>query len=122
MKHAGANAGTRRCLAGDAVAGGHERIGAMVDVEQRALGAFEQEVAGLIGGIERSRNVGHKGTDGDGVSHCAVIDRLEFDRSCLQVLGEDEVVVVRISPSFSAKRSGWKQVIDPQSAPGDLSS
>ena len=45
-----ADAGADAGRAGDRVGGGDERIGAVVDVEQRALGALEEDVAA---GVER---------------------------------------------------------------------
>ena len=52
----GADAGTRGSAARAAAGRRHERIGAMVDVEQRALGAFEEN--GLPVGQRRVQHMG----------------------------------------------------------------
>src|SRR5258707_14959400 len=57
-----ADPGPRRRRAGDAVRRRNERIGAVIDVEQAALRAFEQQVlARLVGVIERPRHVRDQG-------------------------------------------------------------
>ena len=59
MVRSDSRAGGRR--AGDAVRRGDEGIGAVVDVEERALRAFEEQVlAGAVGVVEGARHVGNQ--------------------------------------------------------------
>ena len=60
VQHARADARAGRRVAGDAVARGDVRIGAVVDVEQRALRAFEQQVVAVpVRLVQLARDVGH---------------------------------------------------------------
>ena len=77
---ADARAGGR--VAGDAVARGDERIGAVVDVEQGALRAFEQDVpAGLVELVERVADVADHRPHLFAGAHRHLEDRLELERA-----------------------------------------
>ena len=110
---AGAGAGA----AGDGVGGGHERIGAVVEVEEGRLGALEQDP---LAAIER---VVH---DGDGVADhrrqpgCELIevllgDRRRLDGGTVVDLGEDEVLLVQHHVEFLAKDLGVQEVLHAKS-------
>jgi hypothetical protein len=123
VQTAGADAGTRRRLARHAVAGGHEGIGAVVDVEQRALGAFEQQVAArLVDRVEVGRNIGDHRTDLFGIGHRLVEDRLKIHRLGAQVLGQHEVVIFEVLGQLFGKALRIEEVIDRSARRATLSS
>ena len=69
MQQARTDAGAGCGVARDAVAG-HEQVGAVVDVEQRALRTLEQQVdAGLVRLVELARDIGHHRADRLGLLH-----------------------------------------------------
>ena len=80
MQEARAHASARSGVARHTVAGGHKRIGAVIDVEQRALRALEQQVHPLLMGfVQLARNVGNHGLELFGLDHGLVVHRVELD-------------------------------------------
>ncbi len=97
MQHARADAGAGSGVAGHAVRRGDERIGAVVDIEQRALRAFEQQVAaGLVRCVQLRRHVADHRTQARHQGHRVVEGLLEVDRFAAQVVHQHEVVVFQV--------------------------
>ena len=86
MQHAGPHTGTGGGIAGDAIAGSDEGVGAVVHIKQGALSAFEQEVcAGLVRVIEFAGDIGHHGREQLGMFHRLRIDQLKLHFPILDV-------------------------------------
>ncbi|MPM93508.1 hypothetical protein SDC9_140646 [bioreactor metagenome] len=117
VQHAGADAGTGGRLTGYAVGRGDEGIGAVVDVEQGTLSSFEQHVlAGLVGVVQRRRDVDDHRPDDFGVGHGLVVDGLEINRIGLEILGQDEVVILKDFLELFGKTLRMEQVVHAQAA------
>ena len=117
VQHARADAGAGGSLAGDAVRRGDEGIGAVVDVEQRALRAFEEQVAArLVDGIQGVRNVDDHRLDHLGVGHRLREDGFVIDGLRLEVLRQHEVVIIDVLLQLLREALRIEQVIDAQRA------
>jgi hypothetical protein len=80
VQHARAHAGAGRGVAGHAVAGGDEGVGAVVDVQQRALRAFEQQVGAVqVASFSSRETSAIMGLSSFGLAHGLVVDRLELN-------------------------------------------
>ena len=81
IEHLRADAGARRRGAREAVRARHVRIGAMVDVEQRALRALEQQrFAASASALDRGRDVADHRRDRFAERQHLVARRREIDR------------------------------------------
>ncbi len=75
---AGPNARARRGLCRDRIRGGHERIGSVIDIEERTLGPFKQNaLSGLALFIEKIPGHIHVGEDLGG-DFCELGNELVF--------------------------------------------
>ena len=121
MQHARANASASGGIAGYAVARRHIGVGAVVDVKQRALRAFKQQV-GAVGMrvIEFARHVGHHGLEQFGVAHGFVIHGVEVDGRRMEIAGQHEVVQIQQLAQLGGKALGVFQVLHAQRAAGNL--
>jgi len=114
-----AGAGCRR--AGDAVGRSHERIGAMVDVEQRALRALEQQVlARLVGVVQRARHVGDQGHQARRERQRFIESLPEVDFRLLVPVLQDEIMVFEQLLQFLREACRLEQVLKPDRAARDL--
>lgn len=114
-----ARAGSRRTR--DAVARRDERIGAVVDIEQRALRAFEQQIAAVgVDVVETARHVGDHRLQTVGVAQHRVERLLEVDCGGAEVLREHEVVIVEVFAQTLGKRLRIEQVLHAQATARDL--
>ncbi|MCY1204318.1 hypothetical protein D9M72_158440 [compost metagenome] len=121
VQHARAHARTGGGVAGHAVARGDVRVGAVVDVEQRALRAFEQQVgAGLVGVVQLARHVGHHGLEQHGVAHGLVEHGVVVDGGRAQHLGQHVVVQLEQHAQLGSEALGVLQILHAQRTAGDL--
>mmetsp|Transcript_23197 Transcript_23197/g.54782 ORF Transcript_23197/g.54782 Transcript_23197/m.54782 type:complete len:566 (+) Transcript_23197:2995-4692(+) len=121
VQHLRPHAGARGGIAGNTVAGGDVGVGAVVDVQQRALRAFEQDVlAGQVGLVDHVADVGQHRLDGLGHLHRLLEDRLEGQLFALQKAFEREVVQVQQLAQLLGETLGVLQVLGTQRAAGDL--
>jgi hypothetical protein len=68
-------------LAGNTVRRGDKGISTVIDVEQGALGAFEEQiVAGLVERMQRRRDIGDQRLDLFGIGHRLRENGIEIDR------------------------------------------
>ena len=136
VQHAGANPRTGGCIAGHTVAGGHVRVGAVVDIEQRALCTFKKQVSTFkVGFIEFTRHVSHHGFEQLSVVHGLVKNSLKlnlavFDVGCqrgakikgdrAQIRGKHVVVQIKQFMQLGGKPLGVLQILHAQGTPGNL--
>ncbi len=121
VQQVGPDAGARRGVAGDAVARGDVRIGAVVDVEQRSLRALEQHVlAGPVRVVERVADVADHRPERLAGAHRGVEDRLERERLGVEPAFEREVVQREQLAQLGSEALGMLQVLDAQRAARDL--
>ena len=100
---------------------GDVRIGAVVDVEQRALRAFEQHALALLAQLVKDAgDVGLHRLDVFAEGQRLVERLLEVDRVDAQVLGQHEVVVVERRAQLLGELLGVMQVGDADAAARDL--
>ena len=114
---------TRPCrsLTGHTVARRDEGIGAVIDVQQRALRTFEQQIsAGLVDGVKICGHIGHHRPDLFGIGHGLVEHSLKLDRFGAQVLGENKIVIVEHLRQLFRKALRIEQIVDPQGTTGNF--
>ena len=92
-----------------------------VDVEQRALRPFEQQVgAGFPQAVQNRNDVGHHGTDLLGDLQRFVQRLLKIDGFDLVVIGEHEVVIVHHFGELRGELLQIEQVTEPNAAARSL--
>src|SRR5471032_467278 len=117
VQHAWTHARTGGGIAGHAVRRGDEWIRAMVDVEQGALRAFEQQVgAGLVGFVQRARYVGDHRTQTRHVGQRVIQGFLVIDAWRFQVVLQHEVMVIQVFGQFFSETGFVEQVGDADGA------
>ncbi len=93
----------------------------MVNVQQTALRAFEQQVGTvLVGDMQVVGNVGDHRFQARHIGQCIVQRLLEIDRLGLQVLGQDEVMVVQVFQQLLGKALFVEQIGHADGATGNL--
>ena len=93
----------------------------MVDVQQRALRAFEQQaLAGLIGFIQGARHIHHQRLDAFRQRQRIVQDHLEVDCFGMEVILQHEVVVVQHLAQLGGEAFTEKNVLQAYRATRDL--
>ena len=93
----------------------------MVDVQQRALRAFEQHAAtGHVVAMDLHADVSQHGQDLLGSLHGLVVDRLEFQGLCLEVAFQREIVQGQQLFELGSKTFWVLQVLNAQGATRDL--
>ncbi len=115
--HAGAGAGA----AGGGVRGGHVGVGAVVDIQQGALGALEHDL--LPRGahlVQHAGDIGHHGTDALGHFQAFVQYLLEVHGLGLEIVLEREVVVVEDLAEARGEAFTMEHVAHLETAAGDL--
>ena len=117
----GADAGAREGAAGDRVRGGHERVRAVVEVEQHALRALEHHVLAVAQGpVEQRSRVDDLGLDPVGERHVLLHDALGIQRQAVVDLREDQVLLAQDDLELLAEDLLVEQVLDPQADPRGL--
>ena len=108
--------------AGDRVGGGHEGIRAVVEVEERGLGALEQDVrAPFEGVVQEAHRVGHhRGDAGGQLVEVQAADVVGRQRQAVVDLGQDLVLLLQDDVELLAEDLGVEEVLDPQSDPRRL--
>src|SRR6185437_3528973 len=113
----GTDAGADRRSTGGGRGTGDEGVGAVVDIEQRALGALEHHlVAGLDGVIQQHGGIGDEGRDlfrGAGVF---VVDGLGIERFGAEERLRDGVLLIAGVVDVRAQQCGVEQVNDAEPA------
>ena len=121
VDHARADAGPGAGGTGDAVRARHVRVRAVIDVEQRALRAFEQQrLAARACTLDRGRHVPDHRRDRLALRECLVARPREVDRLRLVVVDEHEIVQVEQALELLGEARGLEQVLHAQRAPRDL--
>ena len=114
---AGADAGAAR----GRVRRGDERIGAVIDVEQRPLRALEEHGRALVEGLaEDEAGVGHVRPHPLAVGQVVVGDLPGVDAAPVVDLGQHLVLVPQGELELLPEDAGIEQVLDPDADPGDL--
>src|ERR1700722_17989398 len=117
----GADASPSDCTAGRRAGAGDERIRAVVDIEQRALRAFEHHILAVVECVvEKVRGIGDEGGDllsGASVIliHLARIERLSA-KKCVR----DGVLLVAGVVDVRAQQRSVEQIDDAQAVAVDL--
>ena len=115
VQHARAHARSGSGVAGHAVAGGHKRVGAVVHVEQGALGAFEQQIGtGGMRVVQLARHVGHHGQQVLGVSHGFVVSAVKVHRRSAQNVDQNFVVQGQVLAQLGGETLGVFEVLHTQ--------
>src|SRR5690606_30999374 len=113
----GADAGAGQRAADGGVGAGDVRIGAVVDVQQRALGAFEHHALALLAQlVADAGDVGLHRLDVLAELQRFLVGGLEVHRLHAQVLGQHEVVVVQRGLELLGQLLGIVQVGDADAA------
>src|SRR5690606_19869060 len=116
-----AKTGAGSGAASGGIGGSHVRIGTQVDIQQRALRAFEQDVLSALAVVVQ--NVGYVcGHGQDFLAHLLELfqGRIDILGLFLEVLGENEVVVRHDFPQLDLEISGVAQVTQPNTPAGNL--
>lgn len=95
----------------------------MVDVEQRALRAFEQQVLAFL--LEReqvARDIAHHGREGRRQGHGLIAHFVGRHGLGAQVLGQHEVVVIEHLGQLLVEQRRVEEVLHPQARRATLSS
>ena len=104
--------------AGDRVRGRDERIAAVIEVEERALGALEQDVVAPGQGVlDQPDRVGQVGPQALAPGHRQRDQRLELELAVAGQEREEGVLVGQDSAEASPERALVDQVLDPQADP-----
>ena len=122
VEHLRADAAARRGRAGEAVRAGDVRIGAVVDVEQRALRAFEQQrLAARARLLDQRRRRRRPSARARGAS-ASVSSRVVANGTgvALEVVAQHEVVVLEQRLELRGEALGIEQVLHAQRAARDL--
>ena len=118
--------GRRDAGAGAGAAGGrrgrrHERVGAVVDVEQRRLAGLEQyRLAAVEGLVEQQPGVADHRTQPLGVGQELLDGGLDRDRAAVVDLGEDLVLQLQDTLDLGLEDLLVEQVLDPDADPVHL--
>src|SRR5690606_7763537 len=117
----GAEAAAGGGAAGGGVGGGDEGVGAVVDVQQGALGPLEEDVAAPLPlAVQQIDDVGDHGLQllapGQHLGEGGVV----VQSLGLVVVHQGEVVVLHDFPELDGKALGVEQIPHPQAAAGDL--
>ena len=114
----GADTGSTR----DRVGGRDERIGAVVQVQERRLGAFEQHVlAALEGLVDERHRVGDVGRHpGGDLGQVALGHLVGVEPEAVVHLGQHQVLLGQHRREFLAEDVRVEQVLDPQPHPAGL--
>ena len=116
-----ADAGAGAGAAGHDVGRGHERIGAVVDVEQRALGALEEDGAAAVEHVPREpRRVGDVLLDPVAVGQVVLGHRLQVELGRLGVRAQLEPLGLERRGDLLAQDLLVQQVLHPDAEPGRL--
>ncbi|RMN95057.1 hypothetical protein ALQ50_05526 [Pseudomonas coronafaciens pv. coronafaciens] len=103
--------------ASSGVGAGDVRIGAVVDVQQRALGTFEHDVLAIATHLmQRSSDVEHQRLEQVSVFHALVECFLEVDGRLFVVIDQHKVVIVEQFAQLGGEALAVEQVADAQSA------
>ncbi len=108
--------------AGHRVGRGHERIGAVVEVEEGRLGPLEQDLAALVHGVvDDADRVAHHGLDPRGVlTQVVVRDVAGIERQAVVHLGQDGVLLLEGDVELLAEDLGVEEVLHAQADAGRL--
>ena len=116
-----ADAGAGADAAGDRVGRRHERVGAVVDVEHRRLGALEQHRLAVVERlVEQQRGVGDQRPQPVGVRQQLLDDRVDVDRAPVVDLGEQLVLHLERRLDLLAQDLLVEEVGDPDADAVDL--
>ncbi|MNG62431.1 hypothetical protein D3C79_206340 [compost metagenome] len=116
-----ANAGTSGHATGGGVGAGHVRVGTVVDVEQRTLGAFEHDVfAGATQVVQLSGNVEHQRLEQLSVFLALGQGLFELDGRLFVVTNQHEVVVIHQLTQLVFEARHVQQVANTQATTSNL--
>ncbi len=116
-----AKTGAGSGAAGGGVGRGHKRVGTVVDVEQRTLRAFEQDVVAVFTRVvQQVDRVVDPGADALGELEAAVERLLVVDRVDLVILRQHEVVVLQHLGQFFAEMLRMHEFAKANAAARDL--
>src|SRR6478609_8936323 len=102
----------RACSTRDAIARCDVRVGAMIDVEERALRTFEQKIeACLLRVIEQPRNIGEHRPYTRSKREGVVTRFLKVDNRRLEIIFEHEIVIIEHVAKLRRKALRVHQVI-----------
>ena len=106
----------------DRVGRGHEGVGAVIEVEERGLGPFEEDLAaGVQRVVDHADGVAHHRLDPGGVlAQVAVGDVLGVEGKAVVHLGQDGVLLLEDDVELLAEDLRVEEVLDPQADPGRL--
>src|SRR5579875_987744 len=104
---------------GHGVRGRDERVGAVVEIEERGLGALEQDVpAGVEGLVHHGDGVDdHRLESRRVLPQVGLADGLGVDGQAVVHLGQDAVLLLQRHVELLAEDLGIEQVLDPQAHP-----
>ena len=121
VQHARADTRAGGRIASHAIARGDKGIGAVVDIKQGTLRTFKQQVgASLVGFIELARDIGHHRGKGRSVGHGLVVERVEVQRCCMQMIDEHIVVQRQVVSQLGSKTLRISEVLHAQGPSRDL--
>ena len=121
MQHAWPHARARRRVARDAIAGSDIGVGAVIDIQQRALRTFKQQIrACCMRVVQLARDICHHGFEHLGVTHGICKHRIELNSRRFQELRQHEVVQLQQHAKLGGKFVGVSQILYAQGASGDF--
>ena len=116
-----AEPGSRERTAGHRVGGGHERIGAVIEVQQRPLRPLQQDrLAALQRLVQQHRGVGDVGAQALGVDRVLGLDVGRLHRQAVVDAGEDRVLLAQDHVELLAEDLHVVEVLDAQADPRRL--
>ena len=99
----------------------HERVRSVVHVEQRGLGALEQQGLALVQRlVQHQPGVGRVGPQPLAVGHVLLGDGLRLDTAAIVDLGQDLVLLAQHELELLPQDAGVEQILHPDPHPGDL--
>ncbi len=121
IDHFGTDASAATGIAGNGVGRGHKRVGAVIDVQVRALRPFEKNLtAGSYGVVQFNRDIGHVRCQPLGIGSVLVDDRIRVKRFRLEVVGQIKVFFIQDGFDPFGKNIGVEQFHEPDAPPCGL--
>ena len=117
----GADSRTRAGTAGGGVGRRDERVGAVVDVQQRSLGSFEKNhVAAIEGLVKQQRRVHDVRAQRFGVTEHLLDDAIGVDRPTVENLHQELVTRLECGFDFCLQDAGVEEVLNANADAPDL--